>query len=100
MMTPARRARRNSPLEARHVTIRSEPCLRAACWLRLGGRSGDHVHRPRARLDLELTATDDGVSTDCVVNFDNIHTIPRSDFRRQSVKLEPARLAQDSRRHR
>jgi len=58
------------------------------------------VHRPRARLDLELTATDVDVPTDCVVNFDNIHTIPRSDFRRQSVKLEPARLAQDSRRHR
>ena len=28
-MTPARRARRNSPLEARHVTIRSESRVRA-----------------------------------------------------------------------
>ena len=26
--------------------------------------------------ELELTARDDGVPTDCVVNFDNIHTIP------------------------
>lgn len=44
--------------------------------------------------ELELTATSDGVPTDCVVNFDNIHTIPRSAFRRQVVKLEPVRLAQ------
>jgi len=27
--------------------------------------------------ELELTATDDGVPTDCIVDFDNIHTIPR-----------------------
>jgi len=44
--------------------------------------------------ELELTASDDGVPTDCVVNFDNIHTIPRSAFRRQVIKLEPPRLAQ------
>ena len=44
--------------------------------------------------ELELTAADDGVPTDCVVNFDNIHTIPRGAFRRQVVKLKPARLAQ------
>ena len=44
--------------------------------------------------ELELTATDDGVPTDCVVNFDNIHTIPRNAFRRHVVKLEPTRLAQ------
>jgi len=44
--------------------------------------------------ELELTASDDGVPTDCVVNFDNIHTIPRSAFRRQVVKLETPRLAQ------
>jgi mRNA interferase MazF len=44
--------------------------------------------------ELELTAHDDGVPSDCVVNFDNIHTIPRSSFRRQIVKLEPRRLAQ------
>ena len=35
--------------------------------------------------ELELTATDDGVPTDCVVNFDNIHTIPRNAFRRPVV---------------
>ena len=44
--------------------------------------------------ELELTAADDGVPTDCVVNFDNIHTIPRGAFRRQIVKLEPPRLTQ------
>ncbi len=32
--------------------------------------------------ELELTARADGVPTDCVVNFDNIHTIPRDVFRR------------------
>ncbi|MDH4119687.1 MAG: type II toxin-antitoxin system PemK/MazF family toxin [Acidimicrobiia bacterium] len=42
----------------------------------------------------ELTLTPkDGVPTDCVVNFDNIHTIPRAAFRRQIAKLEPPRLA-------
>lgn len=44
--------------------------------------------------ELELTAADDGVPTDCVVNFDNIHTISRSTFRRLVIKLEPPRLAQ------
>lgn len=44
--------------------------------------------------ELELSATDDGVPTDCVVNFDNIHTIPRSAFRRQIVKLDPPRLSE------
>ena len=43
--------------------------------------------------ELELTANDDGVPTDCVVNFDNLHTIPRDSFRRFIVKLEPQRLA-------
>lgn len=42
--------------------------------------------------ELELTALEDGVPSDCVVNFDNIHTIPRSAFRRPIVKLEPHRL--------
>lgn len=44
--------------------------------------------------ELELTATDDGVPTDCVVNFDNIHTVPRTAFRRPVAQLGPARLAQ------
>lgn len=44
--------------------------------------------------ELELTAADDGVPSDCVVNFDNIHTIPRTAFRRQIVQLKPQRLAE------
>ena len=44
--------------------------------------------------ELELTAASDGVPTDCVVNFDNIHTIPREAFRRRLAKLGPPRLAQ------
>ncbi len=42
--------------------------------------------------ELKLT-TADGVPTDSVVNFDNIHTIPRSTFRRKVATLSPARLA-------
>lgn len=42
--------------------------------------------------ELELTAAEDGVPTDCVTNFDNIHTIPRHASRRMIVKLRPARL--------
>lgn len=44
--------------------------------------------------ELDLTARDDQVPTDCVVNFDNIHALPRSAFRRMVTKLSPARLAQ------
>ena len=42
--------------------------------------------------ELGLT-TSDGVPTDCVVNFDNIHTIPRDAFRRRVATLSPARMA-------
>ncbi len=42
--------------------------------------------------ELELT-TADGVPTDCVVNFDNIHTIPRESFRRKIAMLSAPRLA-------
>lgn len=44
--------------------------------------------------ELVLTAAEDGVPTDCVVNFDNIHTIAKSAFRRRVVGLSPARMAQ------
>lgn len=43
--------------------------------------------------ELVLTAGDDGVPTDCVVNFDNLHTIPRESFRRQVTTLSPPRMA-------
>src|SRR5687768_4073691 len=44
--------------------------------------------------ELVLTATADGVPTDCVVNFDNIHTLARKSFRRCVTGLSPARKAQ------
>ena len=44
--------------------------------------------------ELELTAPVDGVPTDCVVNFDNVHTVSRDRFRRLVVTLSPARMAQ------
>lgn len=37
--------------------------------------------------ELEPTAADDGVPSDRVVNFDNIHTLPRSAFRRPIATL-------------
>lgn len=42
--------------------------------------------------ELELTKAD-GLPTDSVVNFDNIHTIPRDTFRRRVATLPPARMA-------
>lgn len=44
--------------------------------------------------ELDLTPDADGVPTDCVVNFDNVHTIPRASFRRRVTTLSPARMAQ------
>ncbi len=44
--------------------------------------------------ELELSRTEDGVPTDCVVNFDNIHTLPRHAFRHQVTTLSRARLAE------
>jgi len=44
--------------------------------------------------ELELTAAADGVPSDCVVNFDNLHTLPRTVFRRRVSTLSPRRMAQ------
>ncbi len=44
--------------------------------------------------ELELTAVDDGVPSDCVVNFDNLHTIPRDKLRRRVTMLAAPRLAE------
>jgi mRNA interferase MazF len=44
--------------------------------------------------ELELTSQRDGVPTDCVVNFDNLHTIRRRAFRRRVTSLSPGRMAQ------
>lgn len=44
--------------------------------------------------ELILTSADDGVPTDCVVNFDNIHTVARDVFRRRVAALSDIRLRQ------
>jgi mRNA interferase MazF len=44
--------------------------------------------------ELELTPSDDGVPTACVVNFDNLHTVPRAAFRRRVTLLSSPRMAQ------
>jgi mRNA interferase MazF len=44
--------------------------------------------------ELELSGQRDGVPTDCVVNFDNMHTVPRTALRRRIVALSPARMAE------
>lgn len=44
--------------------------------------------------ELELHPDVDGVPTECVVNFDNIHTLPRSTLRRHVTRLSAARMAQ------
>lgn len=44
--------------------------------------------------ELDLKASADRVPTDCVVNFDNLHTIPKESFRRLVTTLSPARMAE------
>lgn len=43
--------------------------------------------------EFELTPAD-GVPTNSVVNFDNLHTLRRESFRRRVAMLSPARMAQ------
>jgi len=43
--------------------------------------------------ELELSAAADGIPSDCVVNFDNLHTVPRDAFRRRVTSLSDAKLA-------
>ena len=44
--------------------------------------------------ELQLTPARDGVPTDCVVNFDNIHTVGRASFRRRLTSLSEGRMAE------
>ena len=44
--------------------------------------------------EVGLTADRDEVPTDCVVNFDNLHTLARASFRRRIAVLSDARMAQ------
>jgi mRNA interferase MazF len=51
--------------------------------------------RTRRGLVSELALTPaDGVPTDSVVNFDNLHTIPRETLRRSIAALPPERMAE------
>lgn len=43
--------------------------------------------------ELPLTPAD-GVPTACVVNFDNVHTIPKKSLRRRIATLPPNRMAE------
>jgi mRNA interferase MazF len=45
-------------------------------------------------FELVLTVTEDGVPTECVVNFDTVHTIARSSFRRRVTLLSAPRMSQ------
>jgi mRNA interferase MazF len=44
--------------------------------------------------ELALTASEDGLPSDCVANFDNLHTLPRAVFRRQIARLKARRMAE------
>ena len=54
------------------------------------------ISRTRRGLvsELELTKKNDNVPTDCVVSFDNLHTIPRNLFRRKITELSAYRTEQ------
>jgi mRNA interferase MazF len=65
----------------------------------VAGRAGTVVvaalTRTRRGLasELELTPAEDGVPSDCVVNFDNVHTLPSGAFRRRVTTLSAARMS-------
>jgi mRNA interferase MazF len=44
--------------------------------------------------ELDLSTDRDGVPSDCVVNFDNLHTLRRESFRRKIAVLDPGRMAE------
>jgi len=44
--------------------------------------------------ELELLADTEGIPSDCVVNFDNIHTVPREALRRPVASLSESRLVE------
>ena len=48
--------------------------------------------------ELVLTSSEDGVPSNCVVNFDNLHTLPRSSFRRRVTQLSSRRMTEACRR--
>jgi len=44
--------------------------------------------------ELVLTPEADGVPSECVANFDNLHTVPRTAFRRRVAVLSDRRMTQ------
>jgi mRNA interferase MazF len=44
--------------------------------------------------ELILTAAEDGLPSDCVVNFNHVHTLPRSTFPRQVTQLCARRMTE------
>jgi mRNA interferase MazF len=44
--------------------------------------------------ELELSPAADGVPTECVVNFDNLHAVERTALRRRVAVLSPPRMAE------
>ncbi|MCB0952284.1 MAG: type II toxin-antitoxin system PemK/MazF family toxin [Microthrixaceae bacterium] len=62
---------------------------------RIGSVMVAALTRTRRGLVSELALTEaDGVPTKSVVNFDNLHTIPRETFRRRVAMLAPERMAE------
>ena len=61
---------------------------------RIGSLTVAALTRTRRDLvsELQLSAARDHVPTDCVVNFDNLHTIPRAAFRRRVTTLSGERM--------
>jgi len=62
---------------------------------RIGAVTVAALTRTRRGLvsELELVARTDGVPSDCIVNFDNLHTLPRNAFRRRIATLSAVRMA-------
>ena len=44
--------------------------------------------------ELKLSRAQDGVPTDWVVSFDNLHTVPRTSLRRRITRLGAPRMAE------
>lgn len=60
---------------------------------RIGGVVVAELTRSIRGLTSELPLTiSDGVPVESVVNFDNIHTLPRQAFRLRVAQLSPARM--------
>ncbi|MDQ6910554.1 MAG: type II toxin-antitoxin system PemK/MazF family toxin [Actinomycetota bacterium] len=47
--------------------------------------------------ELVLNVAEDDIAADCVVSFDNLHTLPRSAFRRRVTALSAGRMARGCR---